>query len=642
MAQRTASQVDDEQLVEQAVNVANIPTLLMVLVQLTGEMHWMEEPYRPIRQQGMGDNDSGGLSERAQTEVREAALEAILGWRAGRPVAIPEPSPELLVDMLSCAMGETVPPEYGRFTSAQLGHRPVDDDKIDVPEGFSVVVIGAGVSGICAAVNLQAAGVPFTVIEKNPTVGGVWLENRYPGAGVDTPNHLYSYSFAQHDWTKFFALRDELWDYLESVTEQFDLRRHIRFDTTVAETVYDEARQGWTVTVTGPDGAIETIEATIVISGTGIFNPAVFPDIDGLDSFAGPSFHTSQWPDDVDLTGKKVAIIGNGASCMQTAPEIQDQVGSLTIFQRSNHWAAPFEQFRREVPEALRFLLREVPIYQAWYRVRLGWTFNDRLHQALQRDPEWEHPERSLNAQNDAHRAYFTRYVEEELGDRIDLLDKVLPTYPPFGKRMLMDNGWYRMLRNPNVELVDNPVATIEADRIVTEDGTVHEADVLIIATGFDVLRFITTFNAIGRSGRSLRETWEDDNAKAYLGTVVPDFPNLFTLYGPNLQPGHGGSLIFVVEMQVRYVMDLIRKMATNDLGAVEIRSEVHEDYNAKVDAAHEDMVWTHPGMSSYYRNDKGRIVVNSPYRNVDFFEMTSEADLDEFVTEPRRVPAVS
>lgn len=631
------SMVHDDDLLVEAIAVANIPTLLMTLIQLTGEMHWMEEPYRPKRQQGMGDNDSGGLDERAQREVREAALEAIQGWQNGRPVAIPDPSPELLVDMLSCAMGESVPPEYGRFTAAQLGERPIETKPIDVPDGFNVVVIGSGVSGLCAAVHLQAAGIPFRVFEKNHTVGGTWLENKYPGAGVDTPNHLYSFSFLQHDWTKFFALRDELWGYLEHVADVFELRRYIEFGTTVAQTVYRPETQDWEVSTTTEDGSVETTVANVVISATGIFNPAVYPDIEGLESFAGRSFHTTQWPDDIDLSDKKVAIIGNGASCMQIGPEIQNDVDQLTIFQRSNHWAAPFEQFRREVPTGLQYLLREVPIYQAWYRVRLGWTFNDRTHSALQVDPDWEHPQRALNATNDGHRAYFTRYIKEELGDRQDLFETVLPTYPPFGKRMLMDNGWYRMLRNPKVELVTDHVAKVEPDRLVTTTGASYDADILVIATGFDVLRFITTFEAFGKSGRSLRDAWEDDNAKAFLGTAVPDFPNFFTLYGPNLQPGHGGSLIFVIEMQVRYIMDLLAKMADGDLGAVEVRQDVHDAYNDRVDTAHESMVWTHPGMSTYYRNERGRIVVNSPYRNVDFFEWTLAADLEDFHAEPRR-----
>lgn len=625
----------DDELLAEAVAVANIPTLLMTLVQLTGEMHWLDDPYRVTRQQGMGDNDTGGLPEERQAEVRESALEAISAWKAGRPVAIPDPDPDLLVRMLSWCMGETVPEEYGEFTKAQLGHKPLERKKINVPEGFKVLVIGAGVSGIAAGANLQAAGVPFEIVEKKHSVGGTWLENHYPGAGVDTPNHLYSFSFAQHDWKMYFCLRDELWGYLESVADRLNLRPHIRFETTVETARYQPREQCWAVTLRLPDGSVEETEANVVISGTGIFNPLVFPDIEGLDSFAGPSFHTAAWRDDVDLTGKKVAIIGNGASCMQIGPEIQDKVEHLTIFQKSNHWAAPFDQFRKPVPEPMRFLFREVPIYQAWYRVRLGWTFNDRTYAALHKDPNWDHPERSLNAQNDAHRAYFTKYIQSELGDRQDLFDKVLPTYPPFGKRMLMDNGWYRMLRNPKVELVTERVAKVEPDALVTADGTRYEADVLVLATGFDVLRFITTFDAVGREGRSLREVWEDDNAKAYIGTVIPEFPNFFTLYGPNLQPGHGGSLIFVVEMQVNYIMSLIEQMAEQGLGSVEIRQDVHDAYNERVDAEHENMVWTHPGMTTYYRNDRGRIVVNSPYRNVDYFAWTRHADLAEYVTEP-------
>ncbi|MFP6836919.1 MAG: NAD(P)/FAD-dependent oxidoreductase [Pseudomonadales bacterium] len=630
----------EKQQFEQAVAVANIPTLLMVLVQLSGDERWLENPFRPVRVRGMSDNDSGGLSAAAQIEVREAALEAILAWRAGRPVALPDPAPEMLVRMLSVAMAENIPSEYGAFTAAQLGQIPLlTRSQIDVPEDFSVIIIGAGVSGLCSAINLDAAGIRHTVFEKQSTVGGTWWQNSYPGAGVDTPNHLYSFSFATYDWSKYFALRDELHDYLEHVADEFDVRKHIRFDTHVKSAVYQPADQRWVVEVQTADGATETHTANVVISAVGAFNPAVYPDIGGAERFQGESWHTSQWPAEADITGRKVAIIGNGATCMQIGPEIQHDVESLTIFQQSNHWAAPFDQFRREVPDPIRFLLTEVPLYQTWYRVRLGWTFNDRIHSALQRDPEWVHPERSLNAQNDAHRAYFTEYVKSELGDRVDdLLDKVLPTYPPFGKRMLMDNGWYRMLANPNVALVDDPVTRIESDRLITENGSEHQADILVYATGFDVLRFIDSFNVVGRSGRNLREVWEDDNAKAYMGTVIPDFPNFFTLYGPNLQPGHGGSLIFVVEMQVNYIMDVIRKMAANELGAVECRQDVHDRYNDSVDRAHEDMVWKHPGMQTYYRNERGRIVVNSPWRNVDFFAMTREADLTEYEIEPRRI----
>lgn len=628
----------DAQQFAEAITTANVPTLLMVLVQLTGDLHWLEEPYRPHRARGMNDNDSGGLPEKIQAEVRKAALEAILAWRAGKPVAIPEPSPELRCKMLACAVAEDVPLEYDPLIAADLPLAQNEvAEKLPVPDGFQALIIGAGVSGLCAAIKFQQAGIPFTILEKSSQVGGIWRDNRYPGAGVDTPNHLYSYTFAPYDWTKYFALRDELHGYLKHVAEKFNLLPHIRFNTEVKSANYNKETQQWEVTVQKQDGSQEVKKSNVLISAVGIFNPIKFPNIKGLDSFAGPRFHTGEWPDNIDLTGKRVAMIGNGASAMQTGPAIQDKVKSLTIFQRSAHWVAPNEQFGLPIPDAMRFLLREVPLYRAWYRIRLGWAFGDRIHITLQKDPNWEYPERSLNKANDSHRAYFTQYIVSEIGDRKDLLEKVVPPYPPFGKRMLMDNGWYRMLRKENVTLVDNPIVEIKPDRVVTKDGKEYEADVLIVATGFDVLRFLTTFEAHGRSGRSLREVWEDDNAKAYLGTVIPDFPNFFCLYGPNLQPGHGGSLIFVVEMQMRYIMDVMKKMLTQNLGAVECRQDVHDAYIEGVDKAHANMVWTHPGMETYYRNERGRIVVNSPYRNTTFYEMTREANITDFKVEPRQ-----
>ncbi len=370
----------DERRFAEAVGLANVPTLLMVLVQLTGERRWLEPPYRPRRTGGMGDNDDGGLPERLQIEVRGAALEAILAWRSGRPIALAEPSPELLVEMLSCAMDEAVPPEYGPMIAAQLATELPQIEPFAVPAGFSVLIIGAGVSGMCAAVSLKRAGIPFTILEKNETVGGTWWENRYPGAGVDTPNHLYSYSFLPYDWTKYFALRDELHSYMEYAADTFGLRQNIRFGTEVLSAAYDSAAQGWRVDIRAPCGATEILRSTVLISATGIFNPLKYPAIDGLESFAGPSFHTAKWPGDVDLHGKRVAIIGNGASGMQVGPEIQPAVASLTVFQRSPQWAAPFEQFRAEVPDAVRFLLREVPAYRSWYRVRLGWIRSLNVH----------------------------------------------------------------------------------------------------------------------------------------------------------------------------------------------------------------------------------------------------------------------
>ena len=620
----------DQALLDHAITQANIPTLLMVLVQMTGDTHWLDAPYQINRQSGMGDNDSGGLDATLQAEVRTAAIEAIRAWQNGKPLSIENPPPELLVRMLSNAMGERVPDEYGEFTAAQLSQKTRVVDPIYAPDDFRVLVVGSGATGMCAAVHLQQAGIPFSVVEKADRVGGVWYENKYPGAGVDTPNHLYSFSFVSYDWPMYFALRDDLQTYMEHVAKEFDLLEHVRLRTEVVKAEWNDAEKYWNVTLEH-DGEQTIEQANVLLSATGIFNPPVWPNIPGIEDFEGPIFHTSDWPQDLSLADKNVAVIGNGASAMQICPEIQDEVASLTIYQRSTHWAAPFDQFRKVVPDAIRYLLREVPLYRAWYRVRLGWTFNDRMHEALQKDPDWIHPDRSLNAINDAHRAFFARYIEQELGDRKDLLEKVLPPYPPFGKRMLMDNGWYRMLRNEKVALIDSPIVEITQNEIKTKTEAITP-DVLVIATGFDVLNFGTAFEARGRSGQTLTERW-GDNASAYLGTAIPDFPNLFMLYGPNTQPGHGGSLLFVIERQMHYIMDMLKQMCEQGLSDVEIRSEVHAQYNQAVDAAHEKMVWTHPGMQTYYRNSQGRVVVNFPWRNVDLFEMTKQVNLQEYLT---------
>jgi 4-hydroxyacetophenone monooxygenase len=337
----------------------------------------------------------------------------------------------------------------------------------------------------------------------------------------------------------------------------------------------------------------------------------------------------------MDLKGKRVVVVGNGASAMQVVPAIADEVASLTVIQRSPQWAAPFPRFKVDVPEPLQWLLREVPLYRLWYRLRLSWAFNDKQYASLQKDPAWEHPERSINALNDAHRRALTDYIRRELGDRQDLLPHVLPGYPPFGKRMLMDNGWFRTMARENVHLVTAAVTEVLPDRVRTSAGTEHEADVLIWATGFDVLNFLVPMRIFGRGARELHDDWQDDDARAYLGTVAPGFPNFFCLYGPNTQFGHGGSLITVMERQMHYVMSVLVQMFEQGIAAVEVRRDVHDAYNATVDRLHEGMVWTHQGMETYYRNSRGRVVVNNPFRMVDFWRMVERADLEQYISTP-------
>jgi 4-hydroxyacetophenone monooxygenase len=630
---------------QEAVQHAAIPTLLGVLVQLTGDtQRWLADHYRPHTIGGFGDNASGGLPVDIQHEIRAASHDAIEQWRTGTAPVLTTPSPQLVVEVLRFILGDDIPDDYGPMAAADLLNQsrssvvpqPATSDAgkhTGESAPLNAVIVGSGMSGIAASIALQRAGIEHIVLERRETVGGTWLENRYPGCGVDVPSHLYSYSFAPNDWHAYFSLRDEIHAYFEQVADEFGVRTRTRFSTRLDRATWSESRRRWVLDVVGPDGDCETIEANLLISAVGAFNTPRIPELPGVGSFDGPEIHTAQWPSSgVVLTGKRVAVIGNGASAMQVVPAIAGTAAQVTVFQRSPHWAAPFEQFHVPIPEPVRFLLREMPLYRAWYRLTLGWAFNDRQHASLQKDPSWPHPERSLNAINDAHRRRLTAYIERELGDRTDLLEAVLPSYPPFGKRMLLDNGWYRTLRRPDVTLRTDPVAEIQPNGVVTAAGDLVDVDVVIWATGFDVAHFLGPIEVIGRSGRSIHDVWEGDDPRAYLGTVVPDFPNFFCLYGPNTQFGHGGSLIPVVERQLHYLMELIELLKTSGADSLEVRPDVHDRYNDEVQRAHDAMVWTHPGMATYYRNRKGRVVVNNPFRITDIWHRTERVEPTEYV----------
>jgi 4-hydroxyacetophenone monooxygenase len=621
-----------------AVEVANLPTLLMTLFHLTGEERWLHDPYRPTRTPGLTEHDDGGLPEPVQAEIRAAAVDAILDWSCGKPVAVAAPDEELLQTMMTVCMGEPVPPEYATMMLRELDFAP--RDRAPVPGrsragDFPVLVIGAGVSGLAAAKELKERGVPFVVVEKNADVGGTWLENRYPGAGTDTPSHLYSYSFFPHNWSTYFGKRDEMARYLRDAAEHFGLVPSIRFGQEVERLDYDEAAQQWTAGIRTPDGTYEQT-ARAVITAVGLLSRPKVPSLAGMADFRGPLFHSAKWPDGVDLTGKRVAVVGTGASAMQIVPTVADDVAALTVFQRSPQWVVPSTNYTRQVPDGIHWLMEHVPYYQRWYRFRGAWTFNDKHHPSLQKDPAWPHPERSLNAINDAYRSFFVRYMNRHLEGREDLQQKCLPTYPPYGKRILLDAGWFEALVRPNVELVTDAVTGFTETAVRTASGAEHEVDVVVLCTGFEAQKLLYPMEIHGRGGQSLREVWGDDDATAHLGMTMPGFPNLYFTYGPNTNPV-GGSYIFIAECQVRYIADLLSTAIDAGAGAVECRPEAHAEYNRQLDAAHEQMVWTHPGMETYYRNAAGRVVTNMPWRVVDYWHMTSRPRLADYVLEPAR-----
>ena len=621
-----------------AVEAATTSVLLMVIFQVTGEEKWLEAPYVPPRAKGLTDRDGADeLAPGIRAEILEARADAVRFLQDGGRPAIEAPDAGLAARMMTICVGEQVEPKYGPMLSVELQRR-IAPDRADLqpplvaaPEGFKVVVIGAGVSGIVAAYELENMGIDYVILEKQSDPGGTWWQNQYPGAGVDTPSHLYSFCFAKHDWSRHFELRPELQRYFAATIEAVGAGDKVRYGCEVERAEYDAETSDWRLRVRNADGSTEDLRTSVLLTAVGILNRPKLPKVDGLGSFEGPEFHSAEWPADVDVRGKRVAVVGTGASSMQICPAIAPEVERLTIFQRTPQWVAPFENFMEDIAPPLRDLLRTCPLFHGWYWLRLFWQFGDRVIEALRVDPEWEHPERSVNARNDAHRKFFTRYIEACLDGRPDLIEKAVPTYPPFGKRILLDNGWYETLKRGNVELVTEAVAAETPTGLLTAAGEEHEFDVIVWASGFEAARFVSSLEIVGVDGTTLREAWDDDDPRAYLGVSVPAFPNMFMLGGPNSFPG-SGSFMFFMEVQMRYIRRLLSEMFERDVAALDVSAEANDRYNALVDEMHESMIWTHKGMTTYQRNERGRVVFLTPFLNIEYWEMLAEPKLEDYV----------
>lgn len=625
-----------------ALRTASIPCLLPVLYQLTGEARWLGEDYRIAPTPGFGETADGGFDEQRQTEVRSAAYTAVMRWAQGVEPAVPAPSSAELTRLMSSCLGEQVPEKYTPMIAEQLGFRPFVPAAVGPranERGFRVLVIGAGVSGLAAARALAAAGVPYTVLEKNQEVGGTWWENRYPGARVDVPSNLYSYSFAPKAWSEYFSRRDEISDYLVSVSHEAGVRDSIRFGREATHARWDAEHEEWVVTVIDGEGHTDELRANVMITAVGLHNRPMIPDLPGLKDFAGTVVHSAQWDRELQPAGRKVGLIGSGASAMQIVPAIADEVESLTVFQRTPHWIMPNEQYFQAVPEPINWLLDNLPFYRQWYRFRLYWLYTERMYPALLVDPDWDRSNNSVNRFSEALRRFYTGYLTEELGDREDLVRKCTPDFPVFGKRILLDNGWYRALRRPHVDLVTEPIAAVDATAIRTEDGGVHEVDTVVLCTGFQQQRFLFPMEIQGAGGRSLRDEWNDDDARAYLGLTTPGYPNLFYLFGPNTNPP-GGSWITIAEAQVRYVVSLITRMVEDGIGSVECSAQSYDRYNTELDDLNSRMVFGLDGVDSYYRNSGGRVVTNTPWTVLQYWSMTREPDLADYTVTPAFVQA--
>jgi 4-hydroxyacetophenone monooxygenase len=629
----------DETELDRALETAHLPALLAAMVHITGEADWVRPEWTPAYVPlSRGET---GLAPDVQAEIRAGAKPVIQAYLADGVVKAPAPDLKTLRRMMDFVGGMPVPEEYADFLTDELAisGKSSKDPQFEQPKlqeaarKLKVLVIGAGMSGLLAGLRLSQAGVQFEIVESNADVGGTWLVNTYPGCRVDNSNHMYSYSFEpNHGWPQHFSPQPELLKYFQGVAAKYDLKKHIRFETKVESLTWEEGRSVWRVEVRAKDGATETIEANAVVTAVGQLNKPRIPQIDGVGTFEGPAFHSAEWRHDVDLAGKRIAVIGTGASAYQFVPEIAPKVAHLTVFQRSPPWGLPVPHYHEDVPEGMKWLLDHVPYYDKWYRFWLFWTTTEGFLPMVKADAGWNGPTTAVGEANLGLREMAAAALATQVEDRPDLLPNVVPTYPLGGKRAVLDNGvWLGALKRANVELVTQAIAKITPKGVVTADGVEHEVDVLIYGTGFTASKFLSGLKVTGRGGRELHDVWAGD-ARAYLGMTTPGFPNFFMIYGPNTNIVVNGSIIFFSECAVRYIVGAVRLLAETGARAIEVKKAVHDDFNVRVDEANKGWAWGSANVTSWYKNEFGRVSQNWPFGLIDYWRATLAPNPDDFI----------
>jgi cyclohexanone monooxygenase len=485
------------------------------------------------------------------------------------------------------------------------------------PQHVDHVIVGAGFAGLCAAIKLQEDGeTDFVVLEKGSDVGGTWRDNTYPGATCDVPSQLYSFSFATYDWPSSYSPQPDIQAYIKQVADESGTLDRFVFDTAVEDAAWDDETQRWTVRTNGGTW----VSRTLVVGAGGLSAPKL-PDIEGVETFQGEVFHSAQWDHDVDLSGKRVAVIGTGASAIQIVPELQQTLaatgGHLDVYQRTAPWVIPRND--RPYSRLERTALKRVPGLQKLYRTGLYWA-HEAYVPAFTIEPRIAAPARKVALKN----------IEKGIKDP-ELRTKVTPHFAFGCKRVLRSNTYYPALDADNTELVTDPIAKVTGNAIVTADGVEREIDVLVVATGFYTTELPITEHLTGRRGRTLAERWRETGMAAYKGTTVPEFPNLFLLVGPNTGQGHT-SMIFIIESQVAYLRDALRRMRSEGLTSVEPTPEATDRWNRSLQKRMRHTVWTTGGCQSWYLDAHGRNTTLWPRSTADFRRRLASYDDEAYL----------
>lgn len=487
--------------------------------------------------------------------------------------------------------------------------------KPNSPAQVDVAIIGTGFAGLAMAIKMKEAGLDdFVVLEKADEVGGTWRDNNYPGCACDVQSHLYSFSFAQNpNWSRMFSPQPEIWSYLKDVTDRFGIRKHIRFNQEVSEARWDESAGVWNLKT----AAGQQLAARVLISGMGGLSRAAYPQgIKGLETFKGKTFHSQDWDHDYDLKGKRVAVIGTGASAIQFVPQIQKQAAQLDLYQRTPPWIMPKPD--RAVSAAEQKLFRLLPITQNLLRNGIYWMLEARVLGFV------IHP-KLMSFVEKVARGHIKRQIKDPA-----LRKKVTPDYTIGCKRVLISNDYYPALASPNVDLITDGIQEVRAHSVIAQDGREREVDAIIFGTGFQAADPMPANAFFGKNGQDLLDAWRE-GPEAYKGSAVAGFPNFFMIVGPNVGLGHS-SMVYMIESQVRYVMDALRLMKTSGKTVFEVKAEKQAAFNARLQSKTAGAVWSTGGCKSWYLHPKsGKNVTLWPGFTWQFRQLTKKFDADAY-----------
>ena len=619
--------------VEEFVKAGELIPLLCAVAELTGNRSLLAAEFRPsLDPEMIAIPVAGGLPAVVAQEAFERVIDGLKRHLdSGSEAEKVEVSAEEIIDFLT--NGDDSYAQLMRHELGQAEQVPWTKDEVASDRDFVVAIVGAGQAGLAMARTLRRLGIDFVVFETSDKVGGTWRWNTYPGCRLDTSTLAYSYSFFQRrEWRHHFAVRETLEGYFHDFAEQEEVLGCIQFNSRVVRASWDEDHARWELIVQDvQSGQESTMFVNALISAVGFLNQPKIPDFKGLDQYRGKTIHSAEWHPGVEYRGKRVNVIGTGASAYQIAPAIADEVETLTIFQRSAPWILPAPLYQAEVGQDRQWLMENIPTYHRWLRLWEFWHSTVGKYALTKADPLWSSDE-SVSEPNQRFRDALVANIRGQYVGHEQLLEAVIPRYPVGVKRMLRDNGaWARTLQKPHTALVTEEIDSFDEEGVRTVGGDRHPADLTIFATGFHGTNYLGTIDVRGRGGLSLREFWGDES-RAHKGVTVPGFPNLFCLAGPNTGLVAIGSQTFMTECGTHYVSECLRHLLVTGAAAIEPKQDTYRDYVEWVEAGNRGMAWAAVPEVSWYRNARGTNTVVWPYPLLTYYELTRSVDEDEMV----------